>query len=177
MFARDQPPGCSWAWTRGRTLRKFLKVAVLVSTLGLIACSPSSAEDTKILAAGEASLSPTGGSPATVVSGPAYSDGNARAIGAAVEASRVADAASQPPSASLHRSRYTKAEFNNYAYGMTKAQIRAEFGSPLVVHDDGSRWYFPNLPVYDADAGIQVPVTLGFMRIGGLEDEVATVEY
>ena len=55
--------------------------------------------------------------------------------------------------------------------------MRRQFGKPLVVHDSDGSWYYPSLPIYDPDAGIQVGVTIQFMGIGGPDDEVAAVRY
>lgn len=68
-------------------------------------------------------------------------------------------------------------EFSNYVYGMTKSQLRAQFGPPAVVHESDDSWYYPGLPIFDEDPGIQVPVTVQFMGIGGPHDEVAAIRY
>jgi len=74
--------------------------------------------------------------------------------------------------------RFTKQEFAQYIQGMTKADIRREFGPPLVVHDDTDSWFYSDLPVYDADAGIQVSLTIRFMGLTPAEaDEVLEVSY
>lgn len=74
--------------------------------------------------------------------------------------------------------RFTKQEFAQHIQGMTKADIRREFGPPLVVHDDTDSWFYSNLPVYDADAGIQVSLTIRFMGLTPAEaDEVLEVSY
>lgn len=74
--------------------------------------------------------------------------------------------------------RFTKQEFAQHIQGMTKADIRREFGPPLVVHDDTDSWYYSDLPVYDADAGIQVSLTIRFMGLTPAEaDEVLEVSY
>lgn len=74
--------------------------------------------------------------------------------------------------------RFTKQEFAQHVQGKTKADIRREFGPPLVVHDDSDSWYYSKLPIYDADAGIQVSVTIRFMGLTPAEaDEVLEVSY
>lgn len=50
--------------------------------------------------------------------------------------------------------RFSKAEFASYAYGLTKAEVRRQFGRPLVVHEYDDSWFYPSLPIYDVDAGI-----------------------
>ena len=92
-------------------------------------------------------------------------------------AARDAAAAAPPVQAPQTPERFTKAEFSSYTYGLTKAEVRRQFGKPLVVHDSDGSWYYPSLPIYDPDAGIQVGVTIQFMGIGGPDDEVAAVRY
>ncbi|RZJ45997.1 MAG: hypothetical protein EON87_06090 [Brevundimonas sp.] len=74
-------------------------------------------------------------------------------------------------------SSFTKAEFSNFVYGMTKAEVRAKFGSPVLVRDRDASWFYTDIPVFDEDAGIQVPVTIRFMGIDSPTDEVAAVMY
>ncbi len=73
--------------------------------------------------------------------------------------------------------RFTKIEFDNYAYGKTKAQIRAAFGAPMMVHDNDDSWYYSDLPIYDVEAGIQVSVRVRFSGIPGPDDFVSEVIY
>ena len=77
----------------------------------------------------------------------------------------------------LRPSRFSKSEFSDYAMGLTKAQVRREFGKPLIVRDYDDSWYYPNLPVFDDEAGIQVGVTFRFMGISGPDDEVVGISY
>lgn len=119
----------------------------------------------------------------------AYSDRQARPAPATaaetqtamIEAAQTADQAAIDAAAaaaeSARPSQFTKVEFSNHVYGLTKGQIRAQFGSPNLVHGTDGSWFYTSLPVYDADAGIQVPVTIMFMGIGGPEDEVVGVDF
>lgn len=73
--------------------------------------------------------------------------------------------------------RYTKAEFETHVLNKTKAEIRSEFGPPLLVHDDLDEWFYGNLPVYDADAGIQVGVSIRFAGLADGSDFVVGARY
>lgn len=70
------------------------------------------------------------------------------------DTSTVDDTAADNPSPAQ---KWTKTEFIQLVAGKTKAQIRAEFGSPDSVQ--GSEWLYFHLPVYDKDAGAQVGTT------------------
>lgn len=73
---------------------------------------------------------------------------------------------------------FTKAEFSNYAYNRTKAQIRSEFGSPDVVQDYDDSWVYMNLAVFDAAAGTRAQtVTIQFTGLPAPDDVVAAVTY
>ena len=106
----------------------------------------------------------------------AQSDGSA-AGDAAAAAAVAAVAQSATPEISPTPPRFTKAQFDNYVYGMTKAEVRRRFGSPASVDDASGTWFYHDLPIYDADAGIQVGVWIRFMGIGGPADEVAAVSF
>ena len=74
--------------------------------------------------------------------------------------------------------RFTKTEFSNYAFNRTKAQIRAEFGSPDVVQDGTDSWTYTSLAVFDADAGTRAQiVTIQFAGLSGPDDFVADVSF
>jgi outer membrane protein assembly factor BamE (lipoprotein component of BamABCDE complex) len=72
---------------------------------------------------------------------------------------------------------FTKAEFERYTYGKTKSQIRLEFGPPAAVHDSPNEWYYPDLPIYDAEAGIRVAVSLRFAGLEGTGNFVAEARF
>lgn len=74
-------------------------------------------------------------------------------------------------------SRFTPAGFSNYVTGLTKTQVRAQFGSPDQLTNGGNGWFYYQLPIYDPDAGIQVAVTVQFAGFGGPDDEVLEVRY
>lgn len=73
--------------------------------------------------------------------------------------------------------RFTKEDFDKYAYGRTKAQIRDEFGKPDTVEDSDDSWYYWHLPVYDATAGTHPTVILRFVGENGPNDSVVQVRY
>lgn len=74
--------------------------------------------------------------------------------------------------------RFTKAEFDAYVNGKSKAEIREEFGAPLVVHDEDDSWFYPDLAVYDADAGVQVHgTTIRFSGMNGPRDFVVETSF
>ncbi|MGZ8363392.1 MAG: hypothetical protein ACXWVO_06015 [Caulobacteraceae bacterium] len=73
--------------------------------------------------------------------------------------------------------RFTKAEFADYVVGKSKADIRAEFGPPSFVSDADNSWYYAELPIYDPDAGIQVPAYVLFKVTEGHENEAGAVRY
>lgn len=81
-------------------------------------------------------------------------------------------------SAEPARRRFTKTEFSNYVYGKTKAQLRAEFGSPMSVDDSTDSWtYGPNIQVYDDQAGSSTMVKIRFIGLEGPDDEAVSVRY
>jgi hypothetical protein len=76
--------------------------------------------------------------------------------------SSASDSATENSAASdntVSTQRYTKEEFTRLVMGKTKAEIRAQFGSPGVVHDDDNEWGYFDLPVYDSEAGTKVGTT------------------
>lgn len=96
----------------------------------------------------------------------------------AEETAEAAAAVAQADAAASARpSTFTKAEFSNFVYGMTTADVRAKFGPPVSVRDRDASWFYTDIPVFDEDAGIQVPVTLQFTGVGGPTDEVAAIIY
>jgi hypothetical protein len=103
----------------------------------------------------------------------AASDASAAAESAAEAASAAATAAA---AASSER-RFTKVEFDNYAYNRTKAQIRAQFGPPLVVHDESDTWFYSSIQVFDPEAGTQAGVNIQFAGMPGSDDFVVSVSY
>lgn len=112
-------------------------------------------------------------------------DANTAAQNAATEAAITADLAAADAAVVARDayvgepvpSRFTKAQFDHFIYGKTKPQIRALFGSPLVVHDDSNEWFYNDLPIYDADAGTQTGVSIRFAYLGGSNDEVVEVRF
>jgi hypothetical protein len=106
---------------------------------------------------------------------------------AGVEFASQADAPAPPPvttqvsmdanAAAPAAKHFTKAEFDRYTYGKTKGEIRDEFGPPAGVHDNPDEWYYPDLPIYDAEAGIRVAVSLRFAGVEGPDDFVAGVRF
>ena len=104
----------------------------------------------------------------------AAGDAVATAEAAAIDADAAAKEAASTPRVP---SRFTKAQFDNFVYGKTKPQIRALFGSPLVVHDEMNEWFYSDLPIYDANAGTQTHVSIRFMNLGGSHDEVVQVRF
>lgn len=72
--------------------------------------------------------------------------------------------------------RCTQVEFDTWAYGRTKAQIRGALGSPLLVKADDS-WYYSSPPIFDRDAGTQVPVTIKFLGLPSPDDTVAGTQF
>lgn len=61
-------------------------------------------------------------------------------------------AAGEQPAVSPEVRQYTKEEFEKEVLGKTKAEVRAEFGSPQEVFSS-AEWYYFRPPVFDADAG------------------------
>lgn len=157
MFARDQlsrqSPGLG---TGNHISRLFAGATIVASILGIVYVT-------------QAALSAVMPKPPTPILTPA----DAAAMDAA------AFVATSPPAAQTPSApeRFSKAEFASYAYGLTKAEVRRQFGRPLMVHERDDSWFYPSLPIYDVDAGIQVSVTIQFTGIGGPDDEVADVRY
>jgi outer membrane protein assembly factor BamE (lipoprotein component of BamABCDE complex) len=78
------------------------------------------------------------------------------AAGAAVSETSDTDTAASDDSQPTQR--YTKDDFEELVLGKTKAEVRAQFGSPN--HVSGSdEWDYLHLPVYDKDAGTEVGTT------------------
>ena len=74
--------------------------------------------------------------------------------------------------------RWTTDEFTPHVYGKTKAQIRAEFGSPDNVISSVNTWYYWHLNVVDSRAEIVVHSTnIRFSNLGGDDDAVNDVDY
>lgn len=79
---------------------------------------------------------------------------------------------------SMDAKRFTKAEFSNHVYNRTKAQIRAEFGSPDLVQEYSDSWVYTRLAVFDADAGTRAQtVTVQFTGLPSPDDVVADVRF
>jgi hypothetical protein len=91
--------------------------------------------------------------------------------------SAPAEVADTPPPART----FTPQEFRTYAYMRTKAQIRAEFGSPDFVFEPDDSWsYFAGnsrLIVVDPDAGRKVSANIQFEGIPGPQDPALQVTY
>lgn len=109
--------------------------------------------------------------------GTSVSDNSDAALAAAEAAGNAAVMGVESDREAARPEHFTKDGFSDYVYGMTKSRLRAQFGPPDAVHDMNDSWYYSRLPIFDQDAGIQVPVTVQFMGIGGPEDEVAHVRY
>lgn len=103
----------------------------------------------------------------------AYADHRSR-VSAAADAAAVTV---RPATAPYVPVRYTTDEFSRLVYGQTKADVRERLGTPDQVIDSGRGWYYFQLPVYDADAGAQVSVTILFTGYGGSDDKVVEVRY
>jgi outer membrane protein assembly factor BamE (lipoprotein component of BamABCDE complex) len=88
----------------------------------------------------------------------------------------AADAAASSEAATVQR-HFTKQEFDRYASNRTKDQIRAEFGTPMSVHDDLDTWVYSNLPIYDAEAGTREMVSIRFAGVDGPQDFVVDTSY
>lgn len=148
-------------------------VSIVLATALVVACTPSDP------AAPEAANAPAGADDA----GPGYdaamtaADAAASADAAATEAASAAMGAARGPESDATPRRFSKTSFDNYVYGMTKRELRQRFGSPGLVHGDGT-WVYFDLPVFDEDAGTKAQyVSIKFMGMGGMEDEVAEVSY
>lgn len=73
---------------------------------------------------------------------------------------------------------FSKEEFDTHVFQKTKAQIRAEFGSPDTTNDAQDEWVYFHLPVIDTDAGIQMKtVVITFDGEPAPDDAVALVRY
>ena len=70
----------------------------------------------------------------------------------------------------------SQVEFDNWAYGQTKTAIRNALGVPLIVNANDS-WYYSTPPIYDRDAGIQVPVTVQFSGLLGPNATVVSTRF
>ncbi|MBX9802938.1 MAG: hypothetical protein K2Y04_09265 [Caulobacteraceae bacterium] len=121
--------------------------------LGLNACDPATSNQPPTTA--------TATQPQRVEDLPGFKAGYEGAAGHAIDARR-----------------FTKTEFSNYAFNRTKAQIRAEFGSPDVVQDSTDSWMYTSLAVFDADAGTRAQVvTIQFTGLPSPDDVVADVRF
>jgi hypothetical protein len=77
---------------------------------------------------------------------------------------------------------FTVDGFDRYAYNRSKAQIRAEFGSPDSVDESDDSWFYssvnPSLAVTDPSAGTRVLVDIRFVGFGDAQsDTVASVSH
>jgi hypothetical protein len=84
--------------------------------------------------------------------------------------------------------RFSRQEFANHVDGLTKGQIREQFGLPDSVSGDGSEWtynfYNPGMTsdkrhpiIYDPDSGRPLSVTIQFYGAGGLDDPVLITQW
>jgi outer membrane protein assembly factor BamE (lipoprotein component of BamABCDE complex) len=99
---------------------------------------------------------------------------------ATAQASPASDFAAETPQATGGRAacQFTKTDLDKEVTGKTKAQIRAEFGSPLVVHEDDDSWYFGDrIAVCDAEAGTAVHASIRFGGLAGPDDPVVDIGY
>jgi hypothetical protein len=81
----------------------------------------------------------------------------------------------QGPAPSLNDSRpgdgqksWTKTQFSRAIDGMTKAQVRAQFGSPGQVADNSDEWTYFQPPIYDDAAGTKIMWVV--VKFEGLDD-------
>lgn len=72
------------------------------------------------------------------------------------------------PSDTPARRQFTKAEFSREVLDKTKAEIRAEFGSPDRVDEGPDAWVYVTLPIFDEAAGTKMGAEI---RFAGLEDD------
>ena len=76
-------------------------------------------------------------------------------------------------------SNFTKAEFERFVIGKTKAEIRSAFGSPTSVLDSSDSWWYSQLDidVVDEFAGTRTGVTIRFDGIPSAESEAIDVRF
>lgn len=140
----------------------------------MTACSSEPSRNAASTPPADAALAVAAADSPPVANPPATGDPEEIAAAAAA-ADAAASAAAEAAGSASHQ--FTKAEFDRHVFGKTKAEIRTEFGAPLTVHDADDEWFYPSLAVYDADAGIQVAVTVRFVGIEGPNDTVAGVRF
>lgn len=113
---------------------------------------------------------------ATVFAGYAIFHPDPSSSAALVDPPAAAAAAAAADAAAAQR-QFTKQSFDRYVYNRTKEQIRAEFGTPMSVHDDSDTWVYSNLPIFDAEAGTREMVSIRFAGIEGAQDFVVETSY